>query len=84
MVTIDRLSTVHTNVIPLIIIGQVSWSDQQKEINNWRTYSVCDITSPNVDNWLRTPFIDRRQASRLYVEMKFSIPPPPTYSVRDE
>ena len=71
---VNRFVWLVTNAWPhLQLSHQVSWSDQQKEINNWRTYSVCDINSPNVRNWLRTPYIDRRQASRLYIEMKFSM-----------
>lgn len=40
---------------------------------NWRSYVVCDVSYPNVNNWLWTPFIERGEANRIYIEIKFSI-----------
>lgn len=40
---------------------------------NWRSYVVCDVAYQNVNNWLWTPFIERRDANRIYIEIKFSM-----------
>ena len=40
---------------------------------NWRAYVVCDVGYPNVNNWLWTPFIERGEANRIYIEIKFSL-----------
>jgi len=40
---------------------------------NWRSYVVCDVGYPNVNNWLWTPFIERGEANRIYIEVKFSL-----------
>lgn len=40
---------------------------------NWRSYVVCDIAYQDVNNWLWTPFIERRNANRIYIEVKFSM-----------
>lgn len=40
---------------------------------NWRSYVVCDVAYPDVNNWLWSPFIDRGPANRLYIEIHFTI-----------
>jgi len=40
---------------------------------NWRSYVVCDVSYPDVNNWLWTPFIERGDAHRIYIDIKFSI-----------
>ncbi|XP_013792888.1 ephrin type-B receptor 1-like, partial [Limulus polyphemus] len=40
---------------------------------NWRSFVVCDVAYSNVNNWLWTPFVERREASRIYIEIKFSM-----------
>ncbi|XP_022243643.1 ephrin type-A receptor 4-like isoform X1 [Limulus polyphemus] len=40
---------------------------------NWRSFVVCDVAYSNVNNWLWTPFVERRDASRIYIEIKFSM-----------
>ena len=40
---------------------------------NWRSYVVCDVAYNSVNNWLWTPFIERRDANRIYIEIKFSM-----------
>ncbi|KAH9529410.1 Ephrin type-A receptor 5 [Dermatophagoides farinae] len=40
---------------------------------NWRSYVVCDVAYNNVNNWLWTPFIERHNANRIYIEIKFSM-----------
>ncbi len=38
-----------------------------------RVYTVCNVNLDDVDNWVRTPYIARGQANRLYVEMRFTM-----------
>ncbi|XP_043192230.1 ephrin type-B receptor 1-B-like isoform X3 [Amphibalanus amphitrite] len=40
---------------------------------NWRSYVVCDVAHQNVNNWLWTPFIERGEAERIYIELRFSM-----------
>lgn len=40
---------------------------------NWRSYVVCDVAYNNVNNWLWTPFIERKEAKRIYIEIQFTI-----------
>ena len=39
----------------------------------YRVYMVCNVAVTAVDNWLRTPYIERRDANRLYVDVKFTM-----------
>jgi len=38
----------------------------------YRVYMVCNVAVV-ADNWLRTPYITRGAANRLYVDVKFSM-----------
>uniref|UniRef100_UPI0035902FFF ephrin type-B receptor 2-like isoform X4 n=1 Tax=Myxine glutinosa TaxID=7769 RepID=UPI0035902FFF len=38
-----------------------------------RTYQVCNVFESNQNNWLRSNFVERRGAQRVYVEMKFTV-----------
>ncbi|XP_067840857.1 ephrin type-A receptor 7 isoform X3 [Heptranchias perlo] len=38
-----------------------------------RTYQVCSVMEPNQNNWLRTNWIARGNAQRIFVEMKFTL-----------
>ncbi|XP_066998191.1 ephrin type-A receptor 5 isoform X2 [Anabrus simplex] len=49
-----------------------SFTNFEKGIN-WRSYVVCDVAYNNVNNWLWTPFVERRIANRIYIEIKFTI-----------
>ncbi|XP_037075029.1 ephrin type-B receptor 1-B-like isoform X2 [Pollicipes pollicipes] len=49
-----------------------SFTNFEKGIN-WRSYVVCDVAYQNVNNWLWTPFIERGEAERIYIELKFSM-----------
>src|SRR4051812_26067691 len=40
---------------------------------NWRTYVACDVRKDYVNNWLRTPFIQRGDANRLSIELTFTM-----------
>ncbi|XP_066546530.1 ephrin type-A receptor 2 isoform X2 [Amia ocellicauda] len=37
------------------------------------TYSVCNVAEGEQDNWLRTNFVQRREASRIVVELQFVV-----------
>ncbi|MBN3325979.1 EPHA2 protein, partial [Atractosteus spatula] len=37
------------------------------------TYSVCNVAQNEQDNWLRTNFIQRREASRIFVDLRFIV-----------
>ena len=39
----------------------------------YRVYMVCNVAVTAVDNWLRTPYVERRDANRLYVDVKFTM-----------
>ncbi|KAM7434137.1 hypothetical protein ABFA07_015738 [Porites harrisoni] len=65
-----------------------SWHTTKKGTNGagWnflssQTYSVCDITIPSQPtNWLRTDFIDIKDAKMLNIKLKYNLrrcPPPP-------
>ena len=42
--------------------------------NVQRVYTVCNVDSPNVNNWVRTPFLPRQNgADRYFVNMVFSV-----------
>ncbi len=36
-------------------------------------YTVCNIATNDVNNWLRTPYIESGPAKRLYIEIKFTM-----------
>ncbi|XP_074602302.1 eph receptor tyrosine kinase isoform X2 [Brevipalpus obovatus] len=49
-----------------------SFTDFKQGIN-WRSYVVCDVAYKDVNNWLWTPFIERKDANRIYIEIRFSM-----------
>lgn len=38
-----------------------------------RTYQVCNVMEPSQNNWLRTDWIPREGAQRVYIEIKFTL-----------
>uniref|UniRef100_A0A3B4CVI0 receptor protein-tyrosine kinase n=1 Tax=Pygocentrus nattereri TaxID=42514 RepID=A0A3B4CVI0_PYGNA len=38
-----------------------------------RTYQVCNVMEPSQNNWLRTDWIARGGAQRVYIEIKFTL-----------
>ncbi|XP_061900413.1 ephrin type-A receptor 7 isoform X1 [Entelurus aequoreus] len=38
-----------------------------------RTYQVCKVMEPNQNNWLRTNWIKKGKAQRIFVELKFTL-----------
>jgi hypothetical protein len=49
------------------------YKSQTGDGSNYRAYVVCEIGRNDSDNWLRTPFIQRRAAARMYIEMTFTM-----------
>ena len=47
---------------------QTNFTNPEKG-NNWEGYSVCDVGYPNVNNWLRMPFIERGEYNRIVIEV---------------
>ncbi|XP_041066923.1 ephrin type-A receptor 6 [Carcharodon carcharias] len=37
------------------------------------TYQVCNVMEPNQNNWLRTNWLSREAAQKVYVELKFTL-----------
>ncbi|XP_031424074.1 ephrin type-A receptor 8 isoform X1 [Clupea harengus] len=37
------------------------------------TYQVCNVMSPSQNNWLRTNWVSREGARRIYIEIKFTL-----------
>ncbi|XP_071670021.1 ephrin type-A receptor 6 isoform X6 [Patagioenas fasciata] len=65
-------------------IGELGW--KTFPLNGWdaitemdehnrpiHTYQVCNVMEPNQNNWLRTNWISRDAAQKIYVEMKFTL-----------
>ena len=38
-----------------------------------RVYYACDVVRKDVNNWLRLPYLQRGEANRLFVEIKFTV-----------
>ncbi|XP_066492912.1 ephrin type-A receptor 8 isoform X2 [Tiliqua scincoides] len=41
--------------------------------NPIHTYQVCNVMSPNQNNWLRTNWVQRHGAQRVYAEIRFTL-----------
>ncbi|XP_053937735.1 ephrin type-A receptor 6 isoform X6 [Cuculus canorus] len=65
-------------------LGELAW--KTFPLNGWdsitemdehnrpiHTYQVCNVMEPNQNNWLRTNWISRDAAQKIYVEMKFTL-----------
>uniref|UniRef100_A0A8C5NDF0 receptor protein-tyrosine kinase n=1 Tax=Gouania willdenowi TaxID=441366 RepID=A0A8C5NDF0_GOUWI len=60
----------------VLIFSVLQWEIVQRVVNSslFYTYSVCNIDSPEQDNWLRTTFIQRRPGtSRVSIELQFVV-----------
>ncbi|XP_031220057.1 ephrin type-A receptor 6 isoform X4 [Mastomys coucha] len=66
------------------VMGELGWKTYP--LNGWdaitemdehnrpiHTYQVCNVMEPNQNNWLRTNWISRDAAQKIYVEMKFTL-----------
>ncbi|XP_051871292.1 ephrin type-A receptor 6 [Pristis pectinata] len=65
-------------------LGELGW--KAYPVNGWdaipemdernrpiHTYQVCNVMEPNQNNWLRTNWISREAAQKVYVELKFTL-----------
>uniref|UniRef100_A0A670IS26 receptor protein-tyrosine kinase n=2 Tax=Podarcis muralis TaxID=64176 RepID=A0A670IS26_PODMU len=70
----QRDSTQHT--LPWLAPPPWAW-DAITEMDEYNrpihTYQVCNVMEPNQNNWLRTNWISRDAAQKIYVEMKFTL-----------
>ncbi|KAI2656450.1 Ephrin type-A receptor 4 [Labeo rohita] len=68
--------TSRTETITLPDGRQIAWEEvsimDEKNIPI-RTYQVCNVMEPNQNNWLRTHWIRRGPAQRIYIEIKFTL-----------
>uniref|UniRef100_A0AAZ3PH96 receptor protein-tyrosine kinase n=1 Tax=Oncorhynchus tshawytscha TaxID=74940 RepID=A0AAZ3PH96_ONCTS len=75
------LTLLDTRTVP----GELKWAANPTE-GGWeevsimdeknipiRTYQVCNVMEPSQSNWLRTDWIPRSGAQRIYVEIKFTL-----------
>ncbi|XP_041425874.1 ephrin type-A receptor 8 isoform X2 [Xenopus laevis] len=53
--------------------GWDSISEMDEFFRPIHTYQVCNVMSPNQNNWLRTNWVQREGARRVYVEIKFTL-----------
>ncbi|XP_041427769.1 ephrin type-A receptor 8 isoform X2 [Xenopus laevis] len=53
--------------------GWDSISEMDEFFRPIHTYQVCNVMSPNQNNWLRTSWVQREGARRVYVEIKFTL-----------
>uniref|UniRef100_A0A8C2H724 Ephrin type-A receptor 6 n=1 Tax=Cyprinus carpio TaxID=7962 RepID=A0A8C2H724_CYPCA len=78
----------HSNQVVLLdttaVLGELSWKTYP--INGWdaitemdehnrpiHTFQVCHVMEPNQNNWLRTNWIPRQAAQKIYVELRFTL-----------
>ncbi|XP_017279357.1 ephrin type-A receptor 6 [Kryptolebias marmoratus] len=81
-----RLS--HCNQVVLLdttsVLGELGWKTYP--INGWdaitemdehnrpiHTFQVCNVMEPNQNNWLRSNWIPRQAAQKIYVELRFTL-----------
>ncbi|XP_033960568.1 ephrin type-A receptor 4-A-like isoform X3 [Pseudochaenichthys georgianus] len=78
---LNEVTLLDTRTVP----GELKWAASPSE-GGWeevsimdeknipiRTYQVCNVLEPNQNNWLRTDWIPRSGAQRVYVEVKFTL-----------
>ncbi|XP_075877235.1 ephrin type-A receptor 4-A-like [Nelusetta ayraudi] len=77
----NEVTLLDTRTVP----GELKWAASPSE-GGWeevsimdeknipiRTYQVCNVLEPNQNNWLRTDWIPRSGAQRVYIEVKFTL-----------
>ncbi|XP_061834730.1 ephrin type-A receptor 4-B-like isoform X1 [Nerophis lumbriciformis] len=77
----NEVTLLDTRTVP----GELKWAASPSE-GGWeevsimdeknvpiRTYQVCNVLEPSQNNWLRTDWIPRSGAQRVYVEVKFTL-----------
>lgn len=60
-----------TGVLPLFQWEEISGLDEN--YTPIRTYQVCRVMEPSQNNWLRTNWIEKGNAQRIFVELKFTL-----------
>uniref|UniRef100_A0A674DW35 Ephrin type-A receptor 7 n=1 Tax=Salmo trutta TaxID=8032 RepID=A0A674DW35_SALTR len=80
---VDLFCTVFTLLISVSISKyffgpdfRVTWEEISGLDENYtpiRTYQVCQVMEPNQNNWLRTSWIEKGDAQRIFVELKFTL-----------
>uniref|UniRef100_A0A4W4FDK6 receptor protein-tyrosine kinase n=1 Tax=Electrophorus electricus TaxID=8005 RepID=A0A4W4FDK6_ELEEL len=72
-----RLSSRSFTITPYLLLLLLLQWDAINEMDEYfspiHTYQVCNVMSPNQNNWLRTAWIQRGGAHRVYVEIKFTL-----------
>ncbi|XP_069389215.1 ephrin type-A receptor 6 [Paralichthys olivaceus] len=66
------------------VLGELGWKTYP--INGWdaitemdehnrpiHTFQVCNVMEPNQNNWLRSNWISRQAAQKIYVELRFTL-----------
>ncbi|XP_017312319.1 ephrin type-A receptor 6 [Ictalurus punctatus] len=66
------------------VLGELGWMTYP--VNGWdaitemdeqnrpiHTFQVCHVMEPNQNNWLRSSWIARQEAQRIYVELRFTL-----------
>ena len=43
------------------------------DCDTYTLHQVCNVMSPSQNNWLRTGWIPREGARRIYIEVKFTL-----------
>ncbi|XP_034417083.1 ephrin type-A receptor 6 [Cyclopterus lumpus] len=84
--SLTRLS--YSNQVVLLdttsVLGELGWKTYP--INGWdaitemdeqnrpiHTFQVCNVMEPNQNNWLRSNWISRQAAQKIYVELRFTL-----------
>ncbi|KAM8856960.1 ephrin type-A receptor 6-like isoform X1 [Synchiropus splendidus] len=79
---------IHCNQVVLLdttsVLGELGWKTYP--INGWdaitemdehnrpiHTFQVCNVMEPNQNNWLRSNWISRQAAQKIYVELRFTL-----------
>uniref|UniRef100_A0A3Q2ZAW9 receptor protein-tyrosine kinase n=1 Tax=Kryptolebias marmoratus TaxID=37003 RepID=A0A3Q2ZAW9_KRYMA len=84
----NQYSSVFQSLLVLLdtttVLGELDWKTYP--VNGWdaitemdeqnrpiHTFQVCHVMEPNQNNWLRSGWIQRQAAQRVYVELRFTL-----------
>ncbi|XP_043932942.1 ephrin type-B receptor 4 isoform X2 [Protopterus annectens] len=73
MNTRAETSDLRWTIYPKLEMQWEETSAVDDEHNIVRTFEICNVNGQNQNNWLRTTYIRRRQATQVYVEVKFTV-----------
>ena len=52
----------------------LQWTEASYGVDNpQRIFASCNVKIPDVNNWVRTPFIDRSEAISVIIEIRFTM-----------